>query len=64
MSSTVPLKYKAKHGFQAVEYYEEAGKKIKATLLSNFAGKGYAQAGQTITATVTNEEALELNTYV
>jgi hypothetical protein len=64
MSETVPLKFKAKHGFQAVEYYEEGGKKIKAVLLSNFAGQGFAQAGQNITSTVKNEEKLELNTIV
>jgi hypothetical protein len=64
MSTTVPLKYKAKHGFQSPEFYEEGGKKIKAILQSNFAGKGFAQAGQNITSTVTNEEALELNSVI
>lgn len=64
MSETVTLKYKAKHGFQTPEYYEEGGKKVRAVLLSNFAGKGFAQAGQNITSTVKNEEKLELNTVV
>lgn len=64
MATTFVLKYKAKHGFQQLEQYEEGGKKITDVLLSNFAGKGFAQAGQTITSTVTNEEALELNSYV
>ena len=64
MSETVPLKYKAKHGFQTPEYYEEGGKKVRAVLLSNFAGKGFAQAGQNIVSTVKNEEKLEVNTIV
>jgi hypothetical protein len=64
MSETVALKYKAKHGFQAPEFYEEGGKKVKAVLLSNFGGKGFAQAGQNLTSTVKNEEKLELNTVV
>jgi hypothetical protein len=64
MSETVTLKYKAKHGFQTPEYYEENGTKVKDVLFSDFAGKGYAQAGQTITSTVKNEEKLELNAYV
>jgi hypothetical protein len=64
MSATFALKFKAKHGFQAPEYYEEGGVKVKDVLLSDFAGKGYEQAGQTITTTVTNEEKLEINTVV
>jgi hypothetical protein len=64
MSATVSLKYKAKHGFQTPEFFEEGGKKVKAVLESNFGGKGFAQAGQTITSTVTNEEKLELNTTI
>ena len=64
MSETVPLKYKAKHGFQTPEYYEEGGKKVRAVLLSNFGGKGFAQAGQNIVSTVKNEEKLEVNTIV
>lgn len=64
MGATFVLKFKAKHGFQTPEYYEEGGKKVKDVLLSDFAGKGYEQAGQTITSTVTNEEKLEVNTVV
>jgi hypothetical protein len=64
MSETVTLKYKAKHGFQQPEAYEEGGKKVQAILLSNFAGKGFAQAGQNITSTVKNEEKLELNSEI
>jgi hypothetical protein len=64
MSETVSLKYKAKHGFQQPEAYEEGGKKVTDILLSNFSKKGFAQAGQNITSTVKNEEKLELNTEV
>ncbi len=64
MSLTVPLKYKSKHGFQQVERYEENGESIKDVLESNFANKGFDQAGQTITSTVTNEEKLELNAVI
>ena len=64
MSETFTLKFKSKHGFQTPEYYEEEGVKIKDVLLSDFAGKGYDQSGQTITSTVKNEEKLELNAYV
>jgi hypothetical protein len=63
MSTTVPLKYKGKKGIQALTQYEEGGKKIKANLEANFAGKGYVQASQTISSTVTNEEALEANAF-
>ena len=64
MGEDFTLKFKAKHGFQAPEYYEEGGKKVKDVLLSDFAEKGYEQAGQTITSTVQNEEKLEVNTVV
>ncbi len=64
MSATFKLKFKAKHGFQTPEYYEENGKKVQDILLSNFGNKGYDQAGQNETVTVTNEEPLELNTVV
>lgn len=64
MTSSEKLKFKAKHGFQDPEYYEEGGKKIKAVLLSDFGGKGYAQAGQNIVSTVVGEEKLELNAVV
>lgn len=63
MSTTVPLKYKGKKGIQALNEYEEGGKKIKANLEANFAGSGYVPASQTITSTVTNEEALEANAF-
>ncbi len=64
MSSTFTLKYKQKRGFQEVEKYEEGGKLFQDILEANFEGQGWAQSGQSITATVKNEEALELNTYV
>jgi hypothetical protein len=38
--------------------------KVKDILEANFAGKGFLQASQTVTSTVTNEEELELNAYV
>ena len=41
MSLTVPLKYKGKKGIQQLQEYEEGGKKIKAVLEANFAGKGF-----------------------
>ncbi len=64
MSETVTLKYKGKHGFQGVEYFEEGGVKVKDILEADFAGKGYDQADQIITSTVKSEEKLELNAYV
>lgn len=64
MVSTETLKFKAKKGFQSPEYYEEGGTKHKAILLSNFGGKGFAQAGQNLTSVVTGEEKLELNAVV
>jgi hypothetical protein len=64
MASTFTLKFKAKHGFQTPEEYEENGKKVKDVLYSDFTEKGYEQAGQEETVTVKNEEKLELNAYV
>ena len=64
MSLTLTLVYKAKHGFQTPEFFEENGLKIPSFLEADFSGKGWDQAGQTITSTVTNEEKLELNAYV
>jgi hypothetical protein len=64
MGETFTLKFKAKHGFQVPEYYEEGGVKVKDVLLSDFAEKGYDQAGQSETVTVKNEEKLEVNTVV
>lgn len=65
MSTTFKLKYKQKNGFQETKFYEnEEGKLVEDVLEANFAEKGWAKAGQSITSTVKNEEALELNTYV
>jgi hypothetical protein len=64
MSSTVTLKYVGKKGLQKLREYEEGGAKVKDVLEANFAGKGFVEASQTITSTVTNEEKLELNAYV
>jgi hypothetical protein len=64
MARTFTLKFKAKHGFQTPEEYEENGKKVKDILYSDFTEKGYEQAGQEETVTVENEEKLELNAYV
>jgi hypothetical protein len=64
MSTTFKLKYKQKNGYQEVKDYEEGGKLYEDILEANFEGKGWAKSGQTITATVKNEESLELNTYV
>jgi len=65
MSLTQTLKFTQKRGIQKPDVYETAsGEKVKAFLESNFSGKGWVQAGQTITSTVTAEEKLELNAYV
>jgi hypothetical protein len=64
MGNTFKLKYKQKNGFQEVKFFEEENKLIEGVLEANFEGKGWAKAGQSITATVLNEEALELNTFV
>lgn len=65
MSTTFKLKYKEKNGFQETKFYEnEEGKLVEDVLEANFSEKGWAKAGQSITSTVKNEEALELNTYV
>jgi hypothetical protein len=64
MSSTFKLKYKQKNGFQEVKDYEEGGKLFEDILEADFEEKGWAKSGQSITATVHNEESLELNTYV
>lgn len=64
MSETVTLKYVGKKGLQKLKDYEEGGVKIKDVLEADFAGKGFVEASQTITSTVTNEEKLELNAYV
>jgi hypothetical protein len=64
MGETLALKFKAKHGFQTPEYYEEGGVKVRDVLFSNFAEKGFEQSGQTETTTVKNEEPLEVNDVV
>ncbi|HTZ63859.1 MAG TPA: hypothetical protein VMB51_07115 [Solirubrobacteraceae bacterium] len=64
MGMTFKLKYKQKNGFQEVKDYEEGGKLFEDILEANFEEKGWAKSGQQITATVHNEEELELNTYV
>ena len=64
MGTTFKLKYKEKNGFQEVKFFEEGGKLFEDVLEANFEGKGWAKAGQSIKATVTNEEPLELNTFV
>ena len=63
--ATFKLKYKEKNGFQEKKFYEEeGGGLVEDVLEANFEHKGWAKAGQKITATVHNEEVLELNTYV
>ena len=64
MAETFTLKFKAKHGFQAPDFYEEGGLKVKAALYSDFGEKGYEQAGQNETVTVKNEEPLEINAVI
>jgi hypothetical protein len=64
MSESLTLKFKAKHGFQVPDFYEEGGVKVKAALFSDFGEKGYEQAGQNETVTVKNEEPLEVNAVV
>jgi hypothetical protein len=64
MGTTFKLKYKQKNGFQEVKFFEEGESLVEGVLEANFEGKGWAKAGQSITATVFNEEALELNTYI
>ncbi len=64
MSTTFKLKYKQKNGFQEVKFYEEGEALVEDVLEANFEGKGWAKSGQSITSTVQNEEALELNTFV
>jgi hypothetical protein len=60
------LKFNAKVGKQKPEYYyTSTGEKVKDVLFAKFGGSGeLEQAGQTITNTQTDEEALELNTKV
>jgi hypothetical protein len=60
------LKFTAKVGKQKPEYYYTAtGEKVKDVLFSKIGGSApLEQAGQTITNTQTDEEALEVNTEV
>jgi hypothetical protein len=65
MATSATLKFKQKRGIQTPTQYETAGgEKVNDYLESDFSGKGWLQAGQSITSTVTFEEALELNAYV
>jgi hypothetical protein len=64
MGTKFTLKYKEKNGFQELRFFEGEEGLVQAELEANFEGKGWAKAGQSITATVFNEEALELNTFV
>jgi len=67
MMTTGELKYKATKGKQKPEDYETpSGEKVQDVLFSEFVGKGkgFEQAGQTITTKVTNEEPLELNSVL
>ena len=57
------LKYDKKQ-LPKVKFFEEGESVVEAILEANFEGKGWAKAGQSITATVHNEEQLELNTYI
>lgn len=67
MLTTGELKYSATRGKQKPEFYETpTGEKVQDVLFSEFVGKGkgFEQAGQTITTKLTNEEPLELNSVV
>jgi hypothetical protein len=59
-------KFSGLKGKQKPEFYEEAnGTKVKDILESeNSVGKKFEQAGQTVTNTQTNEEALEANWFI
>ena len=62
MKTTEALKYKATKGKQKPVKWANSSE--EQYLESNFAETGYERAGQTITAEVTGEEALELNTAI
>ena len=52
-------------GRQKPEFYETAsGEKVKDVLLSKLGEREFEQAGQKITNTQTDEEALEVNYFV
>ena len=60
MASTFTLKYKAKHGFQVPEFYEEGGVKVKAALFCGLRRKRLRTSRAERDLTVTNEETLEI----
>ena len=65
MESTFAEKFSTKKGVQKPDAYENAkGEKVPTFLEADASGltKGWEQAGQTITNTQTDEEALEVNT--
>jgi hypothetical protein len=62
MTSHETLKFKATKGKQKPEKWE--GAPATAILEANFGENGWEQAGQTITATITGEEQLELNAVI
>jgi hypothetical protein len=62
MTTTEALKYKASKGIQKPVKWE--GPNPETYLESNFENLGYEQSGQTITSTVKNEEAIELNAVI
>jgi len=65
METKVVMKFTAKNGKQKPEYYETAsGEKVKDVLESKLGAPPFEQAGQTITNTQTDEEALEVNWFV
>jgi len=62
MTTTETLKYAASKGVQKPVKWE--GPNPETYLESSFEKLAYEQSGQTLTSTVTNEEALELNIFV
>ena len=60
-----PLKFTDKEGHQKPEFYETtSGEQIKDVLESKLGEREFEQAGQKITNTQTDEEALEVNWFV
>jgi hypothetical protein len=65
MKTVIPLKFTDVEGRQKPEFYETAsGEKVKDVLLSKLGEREFEQAGQKITNTQTDEEALEVNYFV
>jgi hypothetical protein len=65
MKTIVPQKFTEKEGHQKPEFYETAGgEKVQDVLSSKLGEIAYEQAGQKITNTQTDEEALEANWFV